>query len=712
MSSRSWTLLALSIVVTTGAGASSPIPRGSDRSAIFGKHHITAHLNDRVPSRGLSSVRGYDVVHYDLTIEVLDGSIAGTVIVEADAVGSALADVVLDLHDDLTIDTVTSSHGVAATSRADDFLTITLGTQVAAGEAFTVTVAYEGVPPALGGPITTNPFNFVTHGDDDAAVIYSLSVPWRSGAWWPCKEELSDRATIDVHVTVADTLVAASNGVLQSVSDLGDGRHTFNWSHGHPVTPYLVMLAISDYELIEDSVDLVPLGGGPSITVPLDYYVYPEEYTQAEADFERIPDAMQFLSDTFGLYPFADEKFAMALVPFSGGMEHQTCVSLGSRFVRGDKFYEWVFVHELSHHWWGDHITLADWRDVWLNEGFATYTEALWTEHVAAQEQGTDAGAEALAMYMDLLDVFPPPSGQSLSGRIYDPTPLYGEAPYNKGAWVLHMLRWALGDEMFFGSDPASGGTPSERGILREWVERMGGLPGPLEVREPVTTAAFARVVKDVLLDAPAGLGAGGAVDTAFVTTFFDQWIQEPERPDYRVTWSDDAHGSSHTVVVDIQQRQPHRDVYVMPVEIEVELMGAAPARAIVMNTRRSESFSIDVAAPPLAVRFDPDRRLLRNVPVETSIATTAIPSVLPNPAVGAARVSYFLASETPITVRLFDGTGRHARTLVSGAATAGRHVVEWDGRDGSGKRLGSGVYFVELETPRSRRTERFVFVR
>lgn len=348
--------------------------------------------------------RGYDVQHYDLAVDIEGGVITGAVTITANALEDGLTDVTLDLYDAYAVSNVASaSHGVASVSAKATSVTITLAAPVAKNDAFDVSLDYAGTPPDVGGPVAQSPVTFDTHGDagagTEAPVIFTLSVPNRSGTWWPCKEQLEDKATIDLAVTVADTLVVASNGVLQSVTTPAPGRATYHWSHGHPIVPYLVSLAISNYTVLTDEAPIL-VSGVPD-TVAIEYYVYPELVADATVDFERVPESIAFLSDRLGPYPFRDEKYGIALIEWGGGMEHQTCVSVGRSFITGTQTYEWLYVHELSHQWWGDWLTIKDLREIWLNEGFATYAEAMWEEY--------RFGRDAYLAYMRSLDPFPPP---------------------------------------------------------------------------------------------------------------------------------------------------------------------------------------------------------------------------------------------------------------------------------------------------------------
>ena len=143
------------------------------------------------------------------------------------------------------------------------------------------------------------------------------------------------------------------------------------------MTTYLASVTAANYVRLDDHFVYAP-----GDTMPVTHYVYPALEAKARIDFNITVPALAFFSETFGLYPFIAEKYGVALCPIGGGMEHQTLTSYGSSLVTGDHYYDWVFVHELAHMWFGDMITCKDWTHIWLNEGFASYGEALWFEHL------------------------------------------------------------------------------------------------------------------------------------------------------------------------------------------------------------------------------------------------------------------------------------------------------------------------------------------
>jgi aminopeptidase N len=606
--------------------------------------------------------RGFDVIHYELAIDVGESSITGSVVVGARSLVDGLTDVVLDLSDSLRVPSADSpTHGLTGYTHGGNFLHLALAAPVAAGDSFAVAVHYSGTPPPVEGEVAGAPFTWTTHGSAEdgtlAPMIYTLSVTDRAGTWWPCKDVLTDRATIDLAATVGPGLVAVSNGRLAGVETVAGGRLVYRWTHRHPIATYLVSLAISNYVKLEDAATIDV--AGVSTGVPLAWYVYPENADAAAYDFARVGEALEFFSTIFGPYPFADEKYAMAAARFGAAMEHQTCTTLGAGFIRGDRLYEWIFVHELAHQWFGDAVGLADWRDVWLNEGFATYCEALWVEHLA--------GAAAYLEYVHGFD--PMTLGQpDFRGPVYDPTFLFGDTPYHKGAYVLHMLRHEIGDDAFFRA-------------LHVYADRNAQ-------GRPVTTEAFVAVAEET--------------SGEDLTDFFDQWLYNEGRPFYQWQAGYERTADGYDIRVRIDQTQSGLDVYRMPVDIRARTKvgsGVVYQLLVAQDDRRSQEFVFQTTALPLGFAFDPDGWILKG-PMAPLATQALLRAPRPNPARGPSLITYVLPREGAVELRVFDALGRRVRTLVDGRVQALEQAIEWDGTDDAGRAAGPGMYFVDLSAP------------
>lgn len=339
-----------------------------------------------------------------------------------------------ELHfaDLFTVQAVTV-HGVpAGFTHADGLLTVDLPGVYDTGDTLTVGVDYAGtVLPRL-----EDGLKFELH--EGVPVVFTMCSPRGARKWQPCKDVPWDKADgADIIITHPDDYISASNGLLVSEVNNGDGTITAHWHESHPVCTYLMSLAVTNYEIQTQQFTW------QGQTLPVSHYVYPELADDCATLFGSTPQMLGFLSGIYGEYPFMDEKYGHAVCTDLGAlaMEHQTCTSFQSAYIN-DEDAVYTVVHEMAHQWAGDCLSLGSWGHVWLKEGFATYSEALWVEN----QMGT---ADFLA-YMSALD-----TGSQLDPPVYRPADgtaneIFNWTVYAKGAWVLHMLRHQMGDAAFF----------------------------------------------------------------------------------------------------------------------------------------------------------------------------------------------------------------------------------------------------------------------
>ena len=367
----------------------------------------------------------YDVIYYgiDLTIEPPQEKVTGTVQVRAAVVDEPIDHMEVDLLDNMTVSQVTVSGATVSFTHQNDLIDIDLDSSYTAGEIVDVAIEYSGNPASSG----LGSFGFDSHADKP--MIWSLSEPFGARNWWPCKDQPVDKAdSVDIKVTVPKGMIVASNGTLREVIDNGD-TETYWWHEGYPIVTYLVSVAIHEYEVYSDY-----FAYSPTDSMEIQFYVFPDHLEYVQTNYAKTKDMLGIFSDLFGLYPFIEEKYGHAEFVWGGGMEHQTCTSLGG-------CSEALIAHELAHQWWGDMITCRDFHHIWLNEGFATYSEALYWEQVSGQEayfndMNNNQYFGGGTIYVpDLSDEW----------RIFD----WGLS-YAKASWVLHMLRNVVGDSTFF----------------------------------------------------------------------------------------------------------------------------------------------------------------------------------------------------------------------------------------------------------------------
>jgi aminopeptidase N len=370
---------------------------------------------------------GYNALHYniDLDANMETGSIAGTVTMRAQA-SHSLSSFNLDFGG-FTVSEITVNGTRATFTRERRELIITPAQPIRNGTEFTVAVTYSGIP---GRDLPDTEFSFGRGWTSYNRGAYVVSEPDGASLWIPVNDHPSDKATYTIIMTVPRPYVVAANGTLQEIRDEGN-QQTFIFEASDPTASYLVTLHIGD---------LVQVTGGDVDGVPIRNYFPSRLAERAERAFDDTPEMMEVFNLDFGAYPF--EAYGAVVVDTNLGfaLETQTLSTFGANAVNETLDSKVVIAHELAHSWFGNHVSPATWRDIWLNEGFATYASMLWVE----EEYGSSRMNEIMNnLYR----------GTERSRVIIgDPGPrnLFSMAVYFRGAWVLHSLRHEVGDEAFF----------------------------------------------------------------------------------------------------------------------------------------------------------------------------------------------------------------------------------------------------------------------
>ncbi len=374
---------------------------------------------------------GYDVIHYgvDLTFDPEPNTLAARVEIEATATEPLTAfslDFIGFEITDITVNDVAASY-----ERQDGELIIEPTTMIAKGEPFVTAVSYAGTPAPIASQATSVAMGWRT---DTNGIQYVVSEPDAGRSWLPLNDHPLDKATYTFNITVPDPLVAAANGTLVDlITDLGWA--TWVWDSPHPMASYLATVVIGDLEIIEDT-------AATSATGVAVRNVLPDGLSDASlAVLDTQGEMIAFFEGLFGPYPF--DAYGIAVVDgFEGALENQTLSIFGTYMVDAPQFFETVLVHELAHQWFGNSVTPADWGDIWLNEGFATYAEWLWIEHTEGRAALT-ATVSGTRNQMALSPDLAPPGNP----RADD---LFSTSVYNRGGLVLHALRVEVGDTTFF----------------------------------------------------------------------------------------------------------------------------------------------------------------------------------------------------------------------------------------------------------------------
>lgn len=465
-----------------------------------------------------------------------------------------------------------------------------------------VTIYYQGAPSSSGFG------SFIQSTHNNTPIIWTLSEPFGAKDWWPCKQNLTDKIdSVDIIVTTPQVNRVASNGVL--VSEITSGvNKIYHWKSKHPIAAYLIGIAVTDYAFYSDYVPLT------NDSIEVLNYVYPENLASAQALTPDIINVIKFYDSLTIVYPFADEKYGHAQFNWGGGMEHQTM-----SFVVG--FNHSLIAHECAHQWFGDHVTCGSWEDIWLNEGFATYFEGLteerffpgiwqtWKHDKITHITSLDGGS---VLCDDTTSV----------GRIFD-----GRLSYNKGSYLLHMLRWKLGDSLFFLS-------------LKNYLN------------DPLLAGGYAKTP-----DLKAHLETTSGQD---LTSFFNEWYYNQGFPSYQVSYIQT--GSSLNVT--INQTQSHASVSFFEMPVPVKFIGATKDTTIVFDhTFSGQSFTTSVSFPIIHAQFDPELWILSANNTVIGITDQYFLSngifVYPNPTAGNIFIDLLLKESSDLVFDIYDVSGR-----------------------------------------------------
>ena len=402
---------------------------------------------------------GYNARHYDLNLKVDPDSnqVTGRATMEAAATEN-LDTFNLDFHG-CQVDGVRVNGKPAVFVREEDELVITPAAPVLEGEEFKVAVDYSGSPQAKTS--VCSPFLVGWKNNGHGVVVDSQ--PDGAQTWIPVNDHPRDKATYSMKVEVPKPYVVAANGTLLGIEDHGSTQE-FSFATRDPMASYLATVNVGNYVLDQQD--------GP---VPIRNYFPPELAEKARYDFGRTPEMIEFFSGLFGPYPF--ENYGVVVVndpgAVSGAMETQTLSLFEPALVTGDRANEDVVAHELAHHWFGNLVSVSQWRDLWLHEGFASYAEWLWLEHTEGVEalDKKAAGTREWLSRQPGVTIGEPPKDDLFNGQVYI-----------KGALALHELRRKVGDEAFFSGcrtyltrHAGEGAVNPEIGDLQRLMEESSG---------------------------------------------------------------------------------------------------------------------------------------------------------------------------------------------------------------------------------------------
>ncbi|MBN1781837.1 T9SS type A sorting domain-containing protein [bacterium] len=606
----------------------------------------------------------YDVTYYDLdlTVDVNSRTIDGSLTVSADILDDVSV-FVLDLASEFEVSRINEIHPDASESglsfeRPGGQIRISRNGGFNAGESVRIRIEYGGrpheaeMPPWEGG--------FVWE-------VTPLGQPWAGVAcegegadiWWPCKDHPSDEPdSMAMHFTVPDDLICASNGRLRSVENHGNGFRTFHWFSSTPINTYNVTLNLAPYNVSEDR--FVCISGD---TLPLFLYFLPGDISHTDDFLGQMKTNLEFLESVYGPYPFRIDKYGVARTPYLG-MEHQTIISYGDEFVLNAYGFDTILFHETVHEWWGNLITNSDWKDLWLHEGFATYTEALFAEHLLG-ETGLHGYIEHNFNRIQNRIPLVPAEPASFDA-------IYGLDVYYKAARVIHSLRYLLGDAVFFP-------------LLRQML-----YPSPAS--EQIKTGEQCRSVNTEDFISLAETVSGRSLGW-----FFDAYLRVPALPVLETSltgdtlllqWITESPGTFR-MMLDIKTGETVQRVDMESGNARIRVGGGPfeidPLNWVLKEVRESTKLQLQVPDPESMVLYP----------------------AFPNPFNGKTVICFDLQERQHVQIRIFNSRGECVSDDPDRILEKGSHRWEWHAEN-----FAAGIYILRINTPHITKSQKLVYTK
>ncbi len=592
----------------------------------------------------------YDMKFYFLDIAAENNSIfiSGYVTLNAEVVSPALDTFAFELLDQMVIDSVYVNGISRPFTHENDMGFVQLSAPVNQGTDLTVKIKYSGTPPTGGF------FSGISTGYSSQwgkNVTWTLSEPYAARDWWPTKQDLTDKAdSAWIFVTTSATNKVGSEGLLTGITNMPNGKVRYEWKTKYPIDYYLISISVAEYQ--DYSFYAHPDGASDSLLIQNYIYDSPGCLNYYKLDIDNTDDFIELYSDLFGLYPFIDEKYGHCLAEMGGAMEHQTMTTMGG-------FGFGIIAHELGHMWFGDNVTCATWSDIWINEGFATYTDylahhylatpyydSLWLKIRHDQVKQEPGGS-----------VYVPPDQLNDIWRIFD-----SRLSYSKGSLLLHMIRYELQDDSVFYD------------VLQTWGEDYGDSVG--------TGMDYKAILENI-----------SGMD---FTDFFNQWYFGEGYPIYNIVWNQgngmlniNSTQTASTIVTTL---------FKMNVPYLVKFDDGTDTTLNLFQSDNFNSYSIPVSKTVTELDVDPKQWILHKLnSISVGIEETENPvhfAIGPNPAHDVVNVYFSKRAPSDYKITISDITGRVVlestrRTINISALSPGAYLVRvTDGNESMTKRI------------------------
>jgi aminopeptidase N len=599
-------------------------------------HTEAALRNVNNAQRSVAS-QNTDVKHYRCFFENTPNvrNIKGFVVITYKALSNANS-ITFDLLSSITVDSVkqNNSNTNLSFTRPTDAVQINLATTVNTNAIDSVKIFYQGNPPTTEGYFATG-----THSG--APMTYTLSEPYGARYWWPCKDDVVDKAdSITVTLKYPQTYTGVANGLL--TNEVNDGTFKYStWKHKHPIVSYLVAFAITNFSKFNLNYT------GTAGNIPLVNYVFPESVTSYNTSISNLNTSFAAFENKFGPYPYTNEQYAQTqILSGVGGMEHQT-----NSFV--DNWGGDLLAHELMHQWFGNLVTCNTWKDIWLNEGFASYGEVIFKE----QAQGMTATIAEMKSRASSINSF-------TTGSVYRTDTSSVSSIFNyrltylKASYIVHMLRWYLGDANFYQQ-------------CRAYLNAPG-------IKNGFATSDSLK--KYMQLGLPSGNNN--------LTEFFNDWVYGQGYPTYNIEWNQ----SGNFTIIKANQTSANAAVSFYEMPIPVKLIGTTKDTTVrLMHTSNGQLFNFPLSFTVNSVQFDPEAWILsRNnvVAKNTALTPTAVNNIVNDPKIKLVHQQNLLQILKPNTtiiknISIYNMQGKLVNTanghlqIATSALSSGKYIVK-----------------------------------
>jgi aminopeptidase N len=568
----------------------------------------------------------YDLKFYHLNINIERNTryISGNVKSKAKVLAASLDSFAFVLHENHTIDSVYVNGIKRNFVRRDSLVLATAGTPIVQNQLFDAIVYYKGTAPTGNAAAIGDGYNMGTSGSWGNQVTWSLSESLCAYHWFPCKQDLRDKIDSSwVYATTDSANMVGSNGLLKNIVTIGNKKR-YEWKSKYPIDYYLISVATAKYKpyilyakpqyLVNDSIYIQ--------NFIYDNAINNTAWATQKTALNKIVPTINFMSNIFGMYPFYKEKYGHCMAPFGGGMEHQTMTSLG--------FFDFELdAHELGHQWWGDNVTCASWKDIFINEGWASYSEYLCHQYMTVT--GTTATQKMLDVHTSVMS--------QLGGSCYftnadtmNATRIFSSRlTYDKGSAVCHSLRYEINnDSVFF---------PAIRAFQATYGDNTA------------TVIEFKN-----FMEAQSGLN---------FTQFFNQWYYGQGYPTFSVSWNQ---GGGVFYLKSTQTQSFPSSVPLFMTHVDYRISRTAKPDTIVRlyHGQTIENYSIPLTGSVTSIGVDPNNWILNKVGTNTKDITLNTSALIddmteifvgPNPTSDVLNI--YMNTNDKSSVEIFDVTGK-----------------------------------------------------